>query len=102
MFGMFGKLRAQPGKRAELEAALLEAAGLLADAPGARSYVVYRDEEDPDAVGVFEVWDSREDHRNSLQLDAVRDLIAKARPILAGAPESKEIEPLGGLGLHAG
>jgi quinol monooxygenase YgiN len=99
MFGMFGTFTITKGKRDELADMLQEAARLLRQAPGIRSYVVYTVPDEPNKVGVFEVWDSREAHQASLQLVAVRDLITRARPLLTGPPESVEIDPLGGLGL---
>ena len=46
-----------------------------------------------------EVWDSRDSHRASLQLPAVRATIARARPMIAGFESSTETEPVGGVGL---
>jgi quinol monooxygenase YgiN len=45
------------------------------------------------------VWDSAESHKASLKLPAVRDAIAKGRPLIAGFGESFTTEPVGGHGL---
>ena len=62
-------------------------------------YLVNRLPSDPDAVWVVEVWTSAEAHAASLELAAVRELIAEARPILAGMRGRQEFTPAGGKGL---
>lgn len=96
---MFGTFTTQPGRRDELAQLLREVTRLPTPMPGCRAYIVYALPDDPDKVGVFEVWDSREAHQSSLQLEAVRTLIERARPLMAGPPESVEVEPLAGVGL---
>lgn len=99
MFGMYGSFQVRPGERDELAKLLLQAAESLREAEGALAYVVYFEEAESDSVSVFEVWEDREAHSASLELPAVQELISQARPLLAGPPSSREIEPLGGLGL---
>lgn len=101
-YGLFGKMTATAGEGAALAAHLLEAAGALEDVPGCQLYVVSRDAHHDDSVWVMEVWDDAEAHRASLELPAVRELIARARPILAGFGERFELEPVGGKGLRPG
>ncbi len=96
MFGLIGKMRAHPGKRDELLARLL---GSTTGMPGCLSYVIARDPADSDAIWITEVWDSRENHKASLQLPAVRQAIAAAMPLIAGYDSSIETEPVGGVGL---
>ena len=55
--------------------------------------------DDPDGIYVVEVWDSKTDHDNSLNLPGVRELIIRAMPILASKPEAITLEVLGGKGL---
>ncbi len=63
--------------------------------------MVSKDKNTPDAVWVTEVWDSKEDHDNSLAVAGVRELIAQAMPLLAGMPEKgQELEILGGAGIN--
>ena len=50
--------------------------------PGCRLYLVAIDETDADGVWVTEVWESEDAHRASLQLQRVRDQIARATPVL--------------------
>jgi quinol monooxygenase YgiN len=96
MFGLIGKMRAAPGQRDALIALLLEGTEAM---PGCLSYIVARDPADADAIWITEVWDSRDSHAASLQLPIVRDVITRARPLIAGFDSSTETEPVGGVGL---
>lgn len=98
-YGLCGKMMATPGDGDALARHLLDAASALADVAECRLYVVSRDPGDPDAVWVVEVWDSAEAHRASLQLEAVQDLITRARPIIASIGQRIELEPIGGKGV---
>lgn len=100
MYGLFGKLRAVPGQRDELAGYLLRGAQALRAAEGCHLYVVSLAEDDPDGVWVMEAWESREAHQASLALPAVQEVIAAARPIIAGFGERYEFTPLGGVGLE--
>ncbi|WP_207512418.1 putative quinol monooxygenase [Longitalea luteola] len=63
-------------------------------------YAIGKDPKDGNAVYVTEIWDSKEDHDNSLKLEAVRALIMKAMPIIDGPPQKgQELEILGGAGV---
>lgn len=95
-YGLIGKMLAVPGKRDALIDVLL--AG-VSGMPGCLSYVVARDAEDADALWVSEVWESKDAHAASLSLPAVRDAIARGRPLIAGFGERFETEPVGGHGL---
>ncbi|MCX8572133.1 putative quinol monooxygenase [Aminobacter sp. MET-1] len=96
MFGLIGKMRAQPGKRDELLDILLASIDAM---PGCLSYVIARDPSDADAIWVTEVWDSKDSHKASLQLPAVQAAIKQAMPLIAGFDTSIETEPVGGFGL---
>lgn len=96
MYGLIGKMLAQPGQRDALIAAMLEG---TTNMPGCFSYIVARDPADENAIWITEVWDSAENHRASLQLPAVQATIARARPIIAGFGERFETAPVGGVGL---
>ncbi|CAI2933510.1 putative quinol monooxygenase [Aminobacter sp. P9b] len=96
MFGLIGKMRAQPGKRDALLAILLDSTGSM---PGCLSYVVAKDPADPDAIWITEVWDKSESHKASLLLPEVQAAIKQAMPLIAGFDSSTEIEPVGGFGL---
>lgn len=96
MFGLIGKMRAQPGKRDALVSILLEGTGGM---PGCLSYVVARDPDDADAIWITEVWTDEASHKGSLSLPAVQAVIARARPLIAGFDSQQRIEPVGGVGL---
>ena len=99
-YGLFGKLQAQTGKGKELGEILLKAAKLMENAKGCILYVVNKEAGNPDSIYVMEVWESKEDHDNSLNVSGVRELITQAMPILDGKPErGMTLEVLGGKGL---
>jgi len=94
MYGLIGKITAAAGRRDDLIAILL--AG-TAGMPGCHSYVVARDSTDPDGIWISEVWDSKASHGASLALPAVREAIAKGRPLMAGFSNRVETIPVGGV-----
>ncbi|MEJ8800689.1 putative quinol monooxygenase [Pontibacter sp. H249] len=97
-YGLHGKLQAQEGKGNELASILLQASKLVSTAKGCHLYLVSKDAQNSDSIWITEVWDSKEDHDNSLQLDGVGSLISQAIPLLASKPEKGlELEVLGGL-----
>nr|WP_241527240.1 putative quinol monooxygenase [Sphingomonas turrisvirgatae] len=96
MYGVMGKMKAQPGKRADLVAILLDA---TADMPGCRSYIVAEDLNDADAIWITEVWDDEASHKASLTLPDVKAAITKARPLIAGFESQTITRVLGGTGL---
>ncbi|HET8986325.1 MAG TPA: putative quinol monooxygenase [Trueperaceae bacterium] len=96
MYGLIGKMLAQPGQRDALIEVLLGGTGSM---PGCLSYIIAKDEGDPDALWITEVWTSREEHAASLQLPEVREAIASGRPLIAGFGERFETEPVDGFGL---
>ena len=98
-YGLVGKIVAIPGRGATLAAHLLDAAAALEEVAGCQLYLVSRDPADPDALWVTEVWESAEAHRASLELAAIQDLIARARPVIASMGERVELQPIGGKGL---
>lgn len=81
MFMLHGRLAAQPGKRDELLAILSEGAQPEKMA-GCRMYLVAVDATDDDGVWVTEVWESEDAHAASLELDRVKEQIARAMPLL--------------------
>lgn len=67
---------------------------------GCRIYLISIDKTDPDAVWITEVWDSKEDHDNSLKYPGVKELISQAMPLLDGMPQKgQELDIIGGAGL---
>lgn len=99
MYGLIGNMKAATGQREALLAILLESTGAM---PGCFAYVVAEDPGDPDGIWITEVWDSADSHVASLALPAVRDAIARARPLIAGFGQHTITRPVGGHGLPAG
>ena len=95
-----GKLTAKPGHQEALAEILLQASQLVATAKGCRLYVIGTDKADRHSVYITEIWDSKADHDQSLNVAGVRELIAKAMPLLEGPPsKGQEQEIIGGAGI---
>jgi quinol monooxygenase YgiN len=98
-FGLSGKLKAQAGRGDELAAILIQASQLVSTASGCYLYLVSRDAQDLDCIWATEVWATKEDHDNSLDIQGVRELISQAMPLMDGRPESTTLEVIGGTGI---
>lgn len=99
-YGKTGMIRAKEGSVDELVAILLQAAELVSSLEGCRLYVVGKDRGDDKIIWVTEIWDNQEDHARSLQLEAIRELISKAMPLIESFPEGgAETDILGGWGI---
>jgi quinol monooxygenase YgiN len=96
MYGLIGKMTAVEGKRDELIAILLRGTGTM---PGCLSYIVAKDPADATTIWVTEVWEDEASHKASLSLPAVREAIAKGRPLIAKFDKGTITEPAGGHGL---
>lgn len=96
MYGLIGKIKAEPGQRDALVSILLEG---VSGMPGCLSYVVARDAGDADAIWITEVWDSRASHKASLSLPSVKAAIARGKPLIAGFEQQIETSPVGGHGI---
>ncbi|MEZ5428037.1 MAG: putative quinol monooxygenase [Pyrinomonadaceae bacterium] len=99
-YGLFGTITAKEGKAEELLAILLDASKKMTKVEGCHLYVVSRDPKNKNVISVYEVWDSKDDHDNSLNIEEVRRLIAKALPMVEGPPvQIAEVEVFGGKGI---
>ena len=97
-YALHGRFVATPGNGDALAALLLEAAEVLrAGFPSCRLYLVSRSAHDDDSVWVTEVWTDREAHDASLGDARVRDVIARARPLIARMADRQELLPIGGI-----
>lgn len=100
-YGLFGKFTAKEGKADELLSILLDASELLSKAKGCHLYLISKDTESKSNIWVNELWDSKEDHDNSLKIEGVKELIMKAIPLIDGQPEKGvELEVIGGAGIE--
>ena len=94
MFGLIGKMTAQPGQGAALAAILLDASRGM---DGCLSYDVAADARDADVLWITETWESQHHHEASLGLPQVQEAIARARPLIASmGPERYETRPIVG------
>jgi quinol monooxygenase YgiN len=101
-YGLHGCLTAKAGQAIELSQILLQAAELMKDTKGCQLYMVSVDKGQPNDIWVTEIWDSKTDHDASLQQEGVRELIARAMPLLENAPQKgQELNILGGLGVQS-
>lgn len=98
LYGLIGKMKAVPGQRDALIAAILEGSAAM---PGCLSYIVARDADDADAIWITEVWDSEASHDASLQLPAVQASIARAKNLVAAMETGVVTMPVGGIGLKS-
>jgi quinol monooxygenase YgiN len=96
MYGLIGKMIAITGQRDELMNILIEGVGGM---PGCLSYIVAKDQTDPDAFWVTEVWENQARHEESLSLPAVQTAIEKGKPLIAGFGDRYETTPIGGYGI---
>ena len=100
MYLLHGKLNAKAEHSKELATILLEASKLVSKAKGCKLYVIGKDENEPNSVYITEIWESKQDHDDSLKVEGVRALIMKALPLLEGQPsKGQELEILGGTGI---
>ena len=95
-YGLTGTMRCKPDQRAAVIAILLNGVERLRDA-GCHAYLV--GEGEPDEIVVFEVWESKQHHDESLHLPEVRASIGRAMPMLTGELSNREVTVVGGLGL---
>jgi quinol monooxygenase YgiN len=98
-YGTHGRIVAKDGKGDELAAILREAAAGLEANPDCRLYLVSRALDDPDSIWVTEAWADRAAHGASLQEEAAKALIERARPLIAEFADRAEFRPEGGEGL---
>ena len=74
---LHGKLTAKNENAEQLTSILLNASHLISTARGCILYVISRDNGDKNAVWITEIWESKEDHDNSLKLEKVRALFLR-------------------------
>jgi quinol monooxygenase YgiN len=78
--------KAKPGKEAELEDALREAAGPTRDQPGLVQFSLYRPKNSKATIVGFERWASDADHDKHLQGAHIQRLMSRMAEILAEPP----------------
>lgn len=97
-YGLQGKFNTHPGKAKELANILIEASNLMKNVKGCHLYSVSLIRERDNEVWVYEIWETKEDHDNSLNYPGVKELIGQAMPLLADAAEKgQELIVVAGL-----
>jgi len=99
-YGLTGKFQAKEGKANELVFTLLQASRLASKAKGCNLYVVSQDNVDKNMISVYEVWDTKDDHDNSLNMDGAKQLMDKAILLIEGTPAAITLEVIGGKGIN--
>tara|TARA_R100001369_G_scaffold26921_1_gene48623 strand:- start:19061 stop:19375 length:315 start_codon:yes stop_codon:yes gene_type:complete len=100
-YGLSVKFRSTEGNRDKLSSILLKASELVSSAKGCQMYLVSLDNDDPETIWTTEIWDTKEDHGQSLNVIGVNELIAQAMPLFSAPPEKcKELKILGGFGIN--
>ena len=99
-YGLTGKFQAKEGKANELVFTLLQASRLASKAKGCNLYVVSQDNENKSMISVYEVWDTKEDHDNALNMQGAKELIDKATSFIEGTPAAITLEVIGGKGIN--
>ncbi|WP_377866696.1 putative quinol monooxygenase [Bacillus sp. R86525] len=64
-----------------------------------RVYIVSTSDDEPNAVYVFEVWDSEDAHQASLTLESTQNLIKREKPLITGAERISTLNTRGGKGV---
>ena len=99
-YGLTGKFQAKEGKANELVFTLLQASRLASKAKGCNLYVVSQDNVDKNMISVYEVWDTKEDHDNAINMDGAKQLMDKAVLLIEGTPAANTLEVIGGKGIN--
>ena len=97
---MFVKLSTQPGKRAELLAALDQMLDAVESEPGTQVYSIHTDNSDENAVWIFELYESDDAMAAHSGSDAMKALMGSLGPLLGDAPILAATTPHGGKGVE--
>ena len=90
-WGLLGRMTAQPGKRAELIAALQDSSR---EVPGKLVYLIQLEHDDPDAFWINEIWASKAAYDACLALPQVREGMEQTRALIAGIEHRTETIPV--------
>lgn len=95
-YGLFTTFRTQPGKADDFLGLLARASAAMGTNEHCQSYVVSKDSAERDCVRVFEVWDSKAAHDDSLQDPRALEFIKQGLSLIAGNPDSIELRVVAG------
>jgi quinol monooxygenase YgiN len=96
---VIAKLIAQPGKRADLAAALQGALDTAASEPGTIYYILTEDAVEADLLWMFEMYTDQAALDSHMGSDAFKALGPAIGPFLGGRPELTFLKPIGGKGV---
>lgn len=88
-FALYGRLKAKPGKEAEVEAFLKQGAVMAKDEPGTISWYAIR--EDNGAFGIFDTFDDEAGREAHLNGAIAKALMGNADTLLAEPPHISKI-----------
>lgn len=95
--GFYTKFKIKTENVSEFVNILSEAAKSVSNVKGCVLYIVNKDMQNENYIWVTEIWDTKEDHANSLKLPECVTLISKAMPMLDGRPEQIQLEVIAGI-----
>ena len=93
MYALFLTHRSKPGRRDELEAVWRQHMMPAIDANDGHLAYIYSFGPDPDTVGAFQLYRSKEDADAFVQSPAYLAYLEEARPLLAHDPDVTILEP---------
>ena len=91
MYGLIAHINIVDGKRDELVDILRKG---TASMPGCQNYVIACDPNNPNAIWITEIWDTKESHAASLNLPQVQSAISQGQTMIPGFGGRVETSPI--------
>ncbi|RDI42183.1 putative quinol monooxygenase [Falsibacillus pallidus] len=98
-YSLFNKFLVQEGKRDKMVDIMLQAAESMNELKECEIYLVNTDENEQNAVYVYEVWSDAAAHQASLNQEAAQTLISEAKPLIKGVERISTMQAMGGKGI---
>lgn len=95
-YAVYSGIVAKDGKGHLIKEYFLEIAKEMESIDGCRTYIVGEDTKKAEAIYVFEVWDSKESHDESLKMPIYQELREKARSLILTVRNLPAINLVGG------
>ena len=99
MVGFYTKFTTRESDRDTLIGILSEAASSMLSLQECQMYIINKEVANPKLIWVTEIWTTSEAHAASLQKEGVKELIAKAMPMIIEKPEQIQLIPISGKGF---
>jgi quinol monooxygenase YgiN len=96
MFGLIVKFVAHEGRRDEFIRIMSEG---FQGMDGCHSYILAADPADQSAIWVTEIWDTAESHHVAMASPRIKEIVVRAKPLMAKRDLRVVTEPRGGQGL---